>query len=537
MEFAFALNAEQMEMKTRSFCNFVHTIDEGDHTNAVVNAVCDYLSRKTREILTEKEKDKYNILYNDITNSLIIALTVNTSLDPGFTGQTKEKIENSQIVKPLKEIVKSQLNVYFTNNPKDLKTFTNVIKANAKARYEANKSRNSIIKREVSVISEHLIPNYFPANNKGKKDYRELFIFEGLSVKSNGTQARDADYQAMYTMRGVPGELYSAKTSEIDKNETFKNLTRAINGGVGESFDVNKSRFDKVIITSDGDVDGFFIFSLLGGFFLKHMTDLILDGRLYLSVPPLYKIKDSKTPFVTDKEQYQAVYFRRIIDKYQLKEKKGKILNRKEMLEFLNINKYYVDELTRCKDHYSANPKLIEYIVKYKDDKNFKKNMKKLFPEINIEYDRNNKKDMIIEGVYEGAYQIFTVDEQFEKKTEKLRDLMDKNNEQYYYVIEDYKGKNAMDRGYISIGEFLQSTIKLQPSIELRYKGLGELDENDMWMTVMNPETRTLIQLTVDDVEKACQTYDTLHGKGKVNAENRREMTDSFEINMEMLDN
>jgi DNA gyrase subunit B len=537
LEFAFALNAEQMEMKTRSFCNFVHTIDEGDHTNAVVNAVCDYLSRKTRDILTEKEKDKYNILYNDITNSLIIALTVNTSLDPGFTGQTKEKIENSQIIKPLKEIVKSQLNVYFTNNPKDLKTFTNVIKANAKARYEANKSRNSIIKREVSVISEHLIPNYFPANNKGKKDYRELFIFEGLSVKSNGTQARDADYQAMYTMRGVPGELYSAKTSEIDKNETFKNLTRAINGGVGESFDVNKSRFDKVIITSDGDVDGFFIFSLLGGFFLKHMTDLILDGRLYLSVPPLYKIKDSKTPFVTDKEQYQAVYFRRIIDKYQLKEKKGKILNRKEMLDFLNINKYYVDELTRCKDHYSANPKLIEYIVKYKDDKNFKKNMKKLFPEINIEYDRNNKKDMIIEGVYEGAYQIFTVDEQFEKKTEKLRDLMDKNNEQYYYVIEDYKGKNAMDRGYISIGEFLQSTIKLQPSIELRYKGLGELDENDMWMTVMNPETRTLIQLTVDDVEKACQTYDTLHGKGKVNAENRREMTDSFEINMEMLDN
>ena len=253
LEFAFALNAEQLEMKTRSFCNFVHTVDEGDHTNAVVTAICEYLSRKTRDSLTDKEKEKYNILYNDITNSLIVSLTVNTSLDPGFTGQTKEKIENNQIVKPLKEIVKTQMDKYFDNNPKELKTYTNVIKANAKARYEATKSRNSIIKREVSVISEHLIPNYFPANNKGKKDYRELFIFEGLSVKSNGTQARDADYQAMYTMRGVPGELYSAKTSEIDKNETFKNLTRAINGGVGDSFDVNKSRFDKVIITSDGD--------------------------------------------------------------------------------------------------------------------------------------------------------------------------------------------------------------------------------------------------------------------------------------------
>ena len=75
------------------------------------------------------------------------------------------------------------------------------------------------------------------------------------------------------------------------------------------------------------------------------------------------------------------------------------------------------------------------------------------------------------------------------------------------------------------------------PGIELRYKGLGELSENDMWMTVMNPETRTLIQLTVDDIEKACETFDTLHGKGKVNADNRRKLTDSFEINMDLLDN
>ena len=267
------------------------------------------------------------------------------------------------------------------------------------------------------------------------------------------------------------------------------------------------------------------------------MTDLIYDGRLYLSVPPLYKIKDKKTPFVTDKEQYQNVYFRNVLDKYILQEKGGKELGKKELLEFLNLNKYYLDELTRCKDHYSANPTLIEYVIKYRDDKNFKKNMAKKFPEIKIEMDKDNKTDMIIEGIYEGAYQIFTVDRQFEKKTEKLKELMDKNNEQYYYVIEDYKGKNAIDKGYISIGQFLQMTVKLMPGIELRYKGLGELSENDMWMTVMNPETRTLIQLTVDDIEKACETFDTLHGKGKVNADNRRKLTDSFEINIDLLDN
>lgn len=537
LEFAFALNVDLLEMQTRSFCNFVHTVDEGDHTNAVVTAICEYLSRKTRDILTEKEKEKFNILYNDITNSLVLALTVSTSMDPGFTGQTKEKIENNKLIKPLKEIVRSQLMVFFENNPKELKSYTNLIKANAKARYESTKAKQAVIKREVGAVAEHSIPNYFPANKKGKKDYRELFIFEGLSVKSNGTQARDADYQAMYTMRGVPGEAYTMSSNDVyTKNETFKNLTRAINAGIGDNFDVSKCRFDKVIMCSDGDVDGFYIFSLLGGFFLKHMTDLIYDGRLYLSVPPLYKIKDKKTPFVTDKEQYQNVYFRNIVDKYILQEDGGRELTKKELLEFLHLNSYYLDELNRCKDHYSANPTLIEYVIKYKNDKNFKKNMDKKFPEIKIELDKDNKTDMIIEGVYEGAYQIFTVDRLFDKKTEKLKEFMDNNKSHYYKVIEKYKDGNEY-RGKLSIGEFLQLTSKLQPGIDLRYKGLGELSSVDMWEQVMNPEKRTLIQLTMSDVIETCRMYDKLLGKGKSNMEDRRKLVEDLKPTRDIFDN
>lgn len=267
------------------------------------------------------------------------------------------------------------------------------------------------------------------------------------------------------------------------------------------------------------------------------MRDLIIDGRLYLSVPPLYKIKDKKTPFVTDKIQYQNVYFRNIVDKYILQEDGGKELNKKETLEFLKLNQYYLDELRRCSDHYSANPTLIEYVIKYKDDKNFKKNMAKKFPEIKIELDKDNKSDMIIEGIYEGAYQIFTVDRLFNKKTEDLKTLMSKNKSQYYRVVEKFKDNQVEFRGKLSIGEFLQLTVKLQPGIELRYKGLGELNEDDLWSTVMDPAKRTLIQLTISDVENACKTYDTLHGKGKRNSEDRREMTEAFEINRELLDN
>ena len=538
LEFAFAFNVDILEMKTRSFCNFVHTVDEGDHTNAVVTGICEYFSRKTRDMLTDKEKDKYKILYNDITSCLIVVLNVSTTLEAGWTGQTKEKIENNKMVKPLKDIVRSQLTVFFENNPKELKTYTNLIKANAKARYESTKAKQAVIKREVGAVAEHSIPNYFPANKKGKKDYRELFIFEGLSVKSNGTQARDADYQAMYTMRGVPGEAYTMSSNEVySKNETFKNLIRAINAGIGDSFDVSKCRFDKIILCSDGDADGLYIFSLLGGFFLKHMPDLIYDGRLYLSVPPLYKIKDKKTPFVTDKEQYQNVYFRNIIDKFIIQEDGGKELTKKELLEFLHLNKEYLDELNRCKDHYSANPTLIEFVIKYKDEKNFKKIMAKKFPEIKIDFDKDNKTDMIVEGIYEGAYQIFTVDRLFNSKTEKLKDLMDKNADQYYNVIEKYKDNQREFRGKLSIGEFLQLTTKLQPGIELRYKGLGELSSSDMWDQVMNPEHRTLVQLTVNDLMETYKMFDKLLGKGKNNMENRRKLVEDLKPTRDVFDN
>lgn len=536
LEFAFALNAERQEPMYRSFCNFVHTIDEGDHTTAVQTAICEYLCKKTRDILSEKEKEKYTIQHIDVTNSLVLALTVSTSMDPGFTGQTKEKIENSKFVKPLKDIVKNKLDEHFNDNPKELKRFTDVVKASAKARYDATKARTKVIKKEVGA-AEHGIPNYFPANNKSKRAYREFFIFEGLSVKSNGTQARDPEYQAMFTMRGVPGEGYTMDSNTVtDKNEIFHSLVRAIGGGIGDNFNVNDCRFAKVIITSDGDIDGCFIFSLLGGFFLKHMKELILDGRLFLSLPPLYKIDDKKKPFVTDKKELQEVFHRRVVDKFEIREKGGKPLKKSEVLDFLDRNQYYLDELQRLVDHCRGNKYLVEYVVRHQNDKDFKKKFLKVFPEMTIEKDKDTN-DLLIQGVCEGAFQIFTVDKLFNKKASRLREMMDKNLSDEYEINEKYSNGNIEPRGMMTVGEFLTLASKLQPAIKLRYKGLGELSEDDLWDTVMNPETRTLVQLTISDIEEAMAMYDVLHGKSKANLEARKEMTNNFEINLEMIDN
>lgn len=267
------------------------------------------------------------------------------------------------------------------------------------------------------------------------------------------------------------------------------------------------------------------------------MKELILDGRLYLSLPPLYKIDDKKKPFVTDKKELQEVFHRRVVDKFEIREKGGRPLKRAEVLEFLNRNQYYLDELQRLVDHCRGNRYLVEYVVRHQDDKDFKKKFLKVFPEMNIEKDKDTN-DLLIQGVCEGAFQIFTVDKLFNKKASRLREMMDYNKSDEYEITEKYSGgKNVESRGMMTVGEFLTLANKLQPAIKLRYKGLGELSEDDLWDTVMNPETRTLVQLTVSDIEEAMAMYDTLHGKSKANLAARKEMTDKFEINLEMIDN
>lgn len=534
LEFAFCFNMNLMEPMTRSFCNFVHTIDEGDHTQAVINGICQFFSKKTRESLTEKEKEKYNILYNDITSNLVLVLSLSTSLDPGFTGQTKEKIENKKLIKPLTDLVKSSLENHFNENKKELKKFTDIIKTNAKARFEANKSRSNLIKREVSLISQHLIPNYIPANNKGKNDYRELYIYEGLSVKSNGSQARDPEFQAMYVMRGVPGNAFDMSTQDVlEKNETFRNLAKAINAGCGDTFDITKCRFEKIIISSDADIDGKFIFSLLGGFFLKHMRDLILDGRLYLVLPPLYKINDKKKPFVVNKAEYNEVYYRCIMDKFEISKPNGEPIKKKDYHDLLVANQYYLDELTDSSKHCIANPKLVEYVVKYRDTDDFDIKIKEQFPEIDVIKDDNGIDDIIL-GIYEGKQQIFTLDKIFDKKTANLKKIMIENEDNYIIHVKEKYKDGVEDKGDMTIGDFLTMAQKVQPKKELRYKGLGELSEDDLWDTTMDPNKRTLVQLTVSDIEEAMRVYEILHGKRD---KERRELTSTFEINKDMLDN
>ena len=533
VEFAFLLDSKLNEYTATSICNYVHTVDGGHHIDAIKNAICYYLSAMTKASLTDKEKEKYDIIFSDITSSLVLAGSILTDIDPGFTGQTKEKVDNPGLVKPIQQMVKNTLDDYFKKNPQVLKRMCQIVKINAKGRLEANKVKNAVVKREYGSISEYSIPKYSPANNKDKHAYRELFIVEGDSVSGNIDAARDKDFQALFAIRGYPEKVFTSKVYEVLENDELKNMIKALNCGIGENTNPKQCRFRKIVLTPDSDADGGFIFSLLCSMFIKHLSPLVEAGMVYKSCPPLYKIKDKKQPFIVSREQMINVFERKIGDNVKIVDPKTKsIMDRGKFTEFLMMNRQYLDELTRLSNHFAVNPLLIEFILFNRDNKKFEKALRSKFPEMSVD-DSGLKDSILINGIIDGKYQMIYIDKIFDKKCKKMLKIIKMNQLLEYEVLEK-RDREYENIGRLTLGQFFQRVQKYYPKIEMRYKGLGELSSDDLWETTMNPNNRVLIRLTIREMEDELRKFNILHGTAD---EERKAMVSAFQLDREFLDN
>lgn len=533
VEFAFMLIPSLKEYTSISICNYVHTVDGGHHIDAIKNAICYYLSAATKASLTDKEKEKYDIIFADITSSLMLSGSVLTDIDPGFTGQTKEKVDKPGLVKPIQQMVKSLLDDYFNKNPQVLKKMCQIIKINAKGRLEANKVKNAVVKREYGSISEYSIPKYSPANNKDKHAYRELFIVEGDSVSGNIDAARDKDFQALFAIRGYPEKVFTSKVYEVVENDELRNMIKAFNCGIGENTNPKQCRFNKIILTPDSDADGGFIFSLLCSMFIKHLSPLVEAGMVYKSCPPLYKIQDKKQPFILNREQMIQVFERRIGDNVKLIDKKTKtVMNKNKFTEFLLKNRQYLEELTRLSNHFAVNALLIEFILFNKNSKSFEKKLKNKFPEMSVDVS-DLKDSLLLTGIIDGKYQMIYIDKIFEKKCKKMMKIINQNEQLEFEMIEK-RDKDYENIGVMTIGQFFQRVQKYYPKIVMRYKGLGELSSDDLWETTMNPNNRILIRLTIRELEDEIRKFNILHGNAD---EERKAMVESFQLDRDFLDN
>ena len=530
LEVAFTYDSSSVEFQSESFCNFVNTVDSGTHVDAVKTAILQYLSKQTKDSLSERESKKLDITFNDASQGLFLAVNLSTDYNPQFTGQTKSKLGSNEFFKPLREMSYRSLSEYFNKNPKELKKLIDRVKTNAKARIESTKVRNSVIRGETNNFEEHLMENFIPCNNKGKNEYRELLIIEGKSARGSVETGRfDRDTQAIFSIRGVPLNSFGVNIDKVLQNAEFNNLIKILGCNCGPRFDMSKLKYNKIILMADADSDGFNITSLLSAFFITHLPEIVKDGRLYKSVTPLYRIKSKYKEFILNKREFVEIFEKQVSDNLNVMNiSTKKMYSDKQLQDILMRNRNYLEELIRLSNRIVINPFILEYILIHREDKDFYKKFKKTFPELEID------EDNVLTGIYEGRYQILIMDKIFNKRIKDFENFIhNEKNDMYFNVFEKTK-EGPVNKGIMTLGQFLSLAQKYQPIIKTRYKGIGELQAVDLRDNALDPRNRILIKLTVDDMERDLEKFNILHGD---DSSERRLLMEHFKIDRDDLDN
>ena len=513
------------ETNYMSFCNFVNTVDHGVHVNAAKNAWCTVVSKLANDSLSDTEAKRYQISFDDARKGLHFAISIMNST-PQFASQTKEKISNEELFKPIRFIIMNELNAYFRKNPTDLKRVINYVKSNARARLEVSKIRKSEYK-PMDNLSENTMKCFMPAIGR---DYQELFIVEGNSALGQLKLCRDARTQALFALRGVPKNTFGIKIAEVLTNQEFKYLIKCLGCGLGADFDPNKLKYDKIIIFTDSDIDGFRIASLVSVFFLSHFPEIVKAGKLYKVDAPLYILEDKKHPYMLNKAEYYKLFGENLTRQIELSDMTGKKLSNRELIDLVT-NSNYLNYLGVLVNDYSINPDVVEFLTLKANTKNLDKDIKKNFTELRVTTDENGLDTVM--GVYQDNYQYITIDEDFYHKIKSLYDLMYGENEGniYYSCINKTTGKEYKN---ITLGQFFRLMTPYMPKIKERLKGLGEMSFTKLWETSMDPHNRRLKRLTTDSIKHDLEQFNILHGP---NPDLRKTLMGDYILNRDDIDN
>jgi len=273
-----------------TFANNINTIEGGTHLSgfksALTRAVNTYI--KNENLL---KNDKLNLQGNDIREGLTTVLSVKLS-NPQFEGQTKTKLQNSEVEGVINSVVYEKLMEYFEEHPAEAKNISNKAILGARSREAARKARE--LTRRKSVLESGSLPGKLADCSISDPTLTEIFLVEGDSAGGSAKMGRDRTFQAILALWG---KMLNTEKSRIDKvltNDKIQPIILALGAGIGEEFDVTKLRYDKIIIMADADVDGQHIATLLLTFFFRYMRPLVETGHVYIARSPLFLIQRGK---------------------------------------------------------------------------------------------------------------------------------------------------------------------------------------------------------------------------------------------------
>ncbi|WP_026943456.1 DNA topoisomerase (ATP-hydrolyzing) subunit B [Helicobacter rodentium] len=523
VEVALAYN-EGFDEKVLSFVNNIHTTDGGTHEAGfrmgLTRAIINYID----ENANAREKDS-KVTGDDLREGLVAIISVRV-IDPQFVGQTKGKLGSSFVRPIVQKLSFEKIAKFFEENPNEAKAIMQKALLAARGREAAKKARELTRKKEF--FSVGTLPGKLADCQSKDPSISELYLVEGDSAGGSAKQGRDRVYQAILPLRGKILNVEKSRLDKILKSEEIKNLITALGCGIGEEFDITKARYNKVIIMTDADVDGSHIQTLLMTFFFRYLKGIIEAGYLYIAQPPLYRFKKGKKEiYLKDEKALSEYLIENGIENFEFSG-----IGNKDLVEFFKIVAHYRSTLQNLKKRFAL-IEIVKYLIENPDmiglDNNaLCKRIKERIAELGfniLSENTNEEKIHLYVQTDAGLVDIKIDDELFTHPLfEEAHFVFNKLKE---FDLGFLNGKDA-----VSMLEEIEESSKKGAYIQ-RYKGLGEMNPEQLWETTMTPENRRLIRVEIADETEASDVFALFMGD---EVEPRREYIQAHAKDVKHLD-
>ncbi|MSS63881.1 DNA gyrase/topoisomerase IV subunit B [Velocimicrobium porci] len=301
VEIAFQYTSNFSE-QINAYCNRINVVDGGTLVTGFKMALTRVMNQYARELGILKEKDE-NFDGKDIRNGLVAIISIKHP-DPQFEGQTKTKLGNTDAKSAVDEVFSTEVQRYFDKNVEDLKKILENSMKSYNARKAGDKARTAVLKQLNDVDTRSKLASC----SSKKAEECELYIVEGDSAGGTVKTARNRKTQAVLPLRGKILNVEKATLEKILVNNEIKSMIASFGCGIGDEFDINKLKYDKIIILTDADVDGAHISTLLLTFFYRFMPELINEGKIYRGLPPLYRVEYERTDLKKKKKESEYIF-------------------------------------------------------------------------------------------------------------------------------------------------------------------------------------------------------------------------------------
>jgi len=540
IEIALQYNRSYIQ-KIFSFANNINTREGGSHLVGFKTA----LTRSINSYLQGSQQGKNIRLTGDDVREGITAVISVKLREAQFEGQTKSRLGNSEVKGLVENLVNEKLTNVFEENPQIIKNILHKVVESATVREAAQKARE--LTRRKGILSENFLPGKLADCQEKEPEKCEMFLVEGDSAGGSAKQGRDRRFQAILPLKGKILNIEKSRFDKMLSSEEIRTIISALGTGIGqEEYNILKLRYNKVIIMTDADVDGSHIRTLLLTFFYRQMPDLVEEGHLYIAKPPLYRMKDGKQEiFFHDEDSYNSYLIDRVSEKETVWVNGKKKITGKKLRFLLHTLIDYLDKIDSLEKK-GYNRRFLNLICLKEINKNHIKDKdltislskeleKEAFITEEIIFDEeHNRYELLLKDQKNNGFHFkvnweLLTSPEFQKALNLDRQLKDLNSP--FFLVGDEKGKTQIQTKE-KLVEYLVDKAK-KGTVVQRYKGLGEMNPEQLWQTTMDPERRALIRVTIEDAIAADEIFTLLMGD---KVEPRREFIQNNALEVKELD-